>query len=402
MELLCFTQGRGMALQSRIERIVDLIQKGQIASEAEVISGIISPVLRELGWDIDDPTVVKPEFRVESLAVDRALFTEPHRPKVFVEAKAFGFLANSGAAADAEQQLFRYCGFHSVPIAVLTDGQEWRIYLPKEEGKIVDRRVQMIDLLERSVSDICQAFDRYLSFDKVRDGEAERNAATDLRGNVRTSAVSKVLPEAWRELLDPPDEELVQLLAAMVEEKCGFQPDLEQVGRFLQSRYQSAAPEIQRREEVESSGGRKRRADSSMRPVQDQTTTPLGAMQADVTPARSANGYTVEVLGRSTSPRYANESVAFVLLELAKRDSTFLERFANRKHGRKRRLIARNKLDLYPGRPDLAEEASVELGGSGWFMGTNYSVQGFRRHIQLACEVAGLKFGSDVKAPWTL
>ena len=80
-----------------------------------------------------------------------------------------------------------------------------------------------------------------------------------------------------------------------------------------------------------------------------------------------------------------------------KDDDSFLERFAARKHWRKRRYLARNRNELYPDRPDLSEEHAVEI-AHGWWMGTNYSRRDIQKIINLACEVAGPVLSSQVKA----
>jgi hypothetical protein len=83
--------------------------------------------------------------------------------------------------------------------------------------------------------------------------------------------------------------------------------------------------------------------------------------------------------------------------ELADRDSTFLERFAALpRHGRSRRFVARTREELYPGREDLAQVHSYEL-RPGWWIGTNYGVAQMNGIIRKACEVAGLRFGTDVR-----
>lgn len=71
---------------------------------------------------------------------------------------------------------------------------------------------------------------------------------------------------------------------------------------------------------------------------------------------------------------------------LAKADKDFLDRFASRKHGKKRRYIAKDKMELYPGRPDLSEEHSIEI-VPGWWMGTNYSRNNIQQILDLALEV---------------
>ena len=82
---------------------------------------------------------------------------------------------------------------------------------------------------------------------------------------------------------------------------------------------------------------------------------------------------------------------------LAEEDRSFLERFAARKHGKKRRYLAKDKRELYPGRPDLGEQHSVEV-TPGWWLGTNYSRRNIQDIINLAIEVAGPQIGSAIQA----
>ena len=56
----------------------------------------------------------------------------------------------------------------------------------------------------------------------------------------------------------------------------------------------------------------------------------------------------------------AREVMAKVFQLFANEDIGFLERFAAQKHGRKRRYLAKDRLELYPGRKDLADY-SVEI-----------------------------------------
>ena len=77
-------------------------------------------------------------------------------------------------------------------------------------------------------------------------------------------------------------------------------------------------------------------------------------------------------------------------------DNTFLKRFASRKHGKKRRYLSQDKYELYPGRPDLAEQHSIEI-VPGWWLGTNYSRKNIQDIINLALEVAGPHLGASIK-----
>ncbi len=92
-----------------------------------------------------------------------------------------------------------------------------------------------------------------------------------------------------------------------------------------------------------------------------------------------------------------NNTLFRVFEVLSSKDSRFLERYANLpKHGRKRRFLTRDKMELYPGRKDLCDEYSREIFG-GWWMGTNDSRSTIRQAIELACEVADLRFGHDLR-----
>jgi hypothetical protein len=86
-----------------------------------------------------------------------------------------------------------------------------------------------------------------------------------------------------------------------------------------------------------------------------------------------------------------------VIEALADRDATFLDRFVSLpRHVRTRRYIALNRNELYPGRPDLVQEYSHQL-RSGYWLGINISRKQVERIIMMACEVAGLRYGTDIK-----
>jgi len=89
-----------------------------------------------------------------------------------------------------------------------------------------------------------------------------------------------------------------------------------------------------------------------------------------------------------------------VLQELARRDSDFPAKCHDHPEnaGRRRTYIGRAPSELYPGRPDL-EEFSIEF-VPGWFVTTNVSNAMKERIVRMACAVAGLGYGTDLKAAW--
>ena len=164
--------------------------------------------------------------------------------------------------------------------------------------------------------------------------------------------------------------------ADRVESLCGYKPDLDAVASFVSSRVRAGVPEGQKTAVSQVPSGQQPVAAAGGRPGPDR----LG----------------FRLHSREFSASSARDVLIKVFEELAARDKSFLERFAARaRHGRTRRYVAREKSELYPGRPDLADEYSHQL-QSGWWIGTNYHRQGITKIIQLASEVAGISFGTDL------
>lgn len=110
----------------------------------------------------------------------------------------------------------------------------------------------------------------------------------------------------------------------------------------------------------------------------------------------SQTGYTYKK--QNYSARNARDVMINIFKFFAKEDNTFLERFASKpEHSKKRRFLSKNKYDLYPGRPDLAGHSnnSVEF-LPGWWLGLNYSKTSIEKIIKMACEVRGVKYGSEL------
>lgn len=352
-------------LEQAVSRVQADLRAGRFTNEAAVSQGAVLPILQALGWPIFDTRVVAPEYTIEGRRVDYALCHPEDRPVVFLEAKRIGFTEG------ADRQLFEYAFHKGVPLAVLTDGQEWHFFLPAEQGDYSERRVYKLDLLERDASESCKRFGRYLAFEAVRSGNAVESARADYQDAARERQILQAMPHAWQRLIAEPDELLVEILADKVEDVCGFKPSLDACADFL--RRSGAAPPVQA---------------APPSPPSRREPRPSTAQ-----PSFSQPSYSVG--GQDHRCGTAREIASSVFALFAGKDPTFLERFAARKHGRKRRYISRNKTELYPDRPDLVQKCSVEF-VPGWFMGTNYSKLDFEKIIRMACEVAGVEFGREL------
>jgi len=188
-----------MSIVVHIEEVKGRLREEIYTSEAAVSQGILLPTLQKLGWPVFDPTVVIPEYSLGGSRVDFALCHPAKKPSVFVEVKKVG------AAEGADRQLFEYAFHVGVPMAILTDGQEWSFYLPAEQGQYDERRVYKLDLLERSAQEAGDRLERYLAYKKVCSGEALQSAREDYRDVTRKRGIKETIPKAWEALFAEKD-----------------------------------------------------------------------------------------------------------------------------------------------------------------------------------------------------
>lgn len=368
-----------MSVSTHIEEVRAGIKAGRYVNEAAVSQGIVLRLLQALGWPTYDTHVVCPEFALGGRRVDYALCHPPGKPAAFIEVKQIG------QSDSAERQLFEYAFHVGVPLAILTDGQEWNFFLPAEQGDYSERRVYKLDIVERDLDESVARLERYLSYARVSSGAAIVAAREDYRDVSRNRQMLSTLPGAWAKLVEEEDDLLLELMADKVENLCGFKPDVDTVARFLRDNIglraigQAATPRrLEPLVPPESLSGQSTKADSDRRRLRPQGPT----------------GYSLD--GRFVPCRNGREVLAGVFEALAERDPSFLERFAARpKHGRTRRYIARTPEELFPGRPDLAREHFYKL-QSGWYLGTNVSHAQIERIIEMACEVSRVRFGKDL------
>lgn len=364
-----------MAITDHIERVRQNLKGGRFHSEAAVSQGVVLPTLHELGWPVFNTSIVIPEYSIEGRRVDFALCYPESRPVVFIEVKKVGH------SDGADKQLFEYAFMLGVPMAILTDGQEWSFYLPGEQGRYDERRIYKLDLLEREISETAERLQRYISYKKVCTGEALEAAREDYRNVSRERIIAENLSKAWKMLLTEPDSLLLELFAEKVEDICGYKPELEVCGEFIEREIISQRMLIL--PESSNSATTRKSVTSSPNYGASKLTERSGVFDFDFQ-------------DRRISATSACQAMIKLFQLLSQEDATFLERFASRKHGKKRRYLAKDKLDLYPGRTDLAASHSVEI-VPGWWMGTNYSRPNIQDIINLALEVAGPELRSSIR-----
>ena len=218
-----------MTLKEHIDDIRGNLKKGLYTNEAAVSQSIVLRLLDVLSWPRFNPQVIIPEYSVEGRRVDFALCHPPSKPIVFIEVKQVGNIEG------AERQLFEYAFHKGVPIAILTDGREWRFFHPTAQGDYRERRVRELNLGEDNSGESAGCLNRYLNYESIRTGEAIEAIKADYEKVVQQRQVAKRLPEAWSKLLEEADEFLLHAVAEKTENLCDYRPTDEQVLAFLKS-----------------------------------------------------------------------------------------------------------------------------------------------------------------------
>lgn len=99
---------------------------GPRMTEADTKAKLINPVLRALGWDVEEWEQVRFEFRVKRMdrPVDYALLLRG-TPRLLIEAKAIEENIEDPKWA---AQIMTYAGLVGAPWIALANGDDWRIY----------------------------------------------------------------------------------------------------------------------------------------------------------------------------------------------------------------------------------------------------------------------------------
>jgi hypothetical protein len=374
-------------MEELLTRIKERLSKDQYRNEAAISTSVVLPILRALGWDDSDPEQVAPEFTSGKGRVDFALFSAPLRGAVFVEVKGVG------RSDLGDRQLFEYAFHEGVPLCILTDGREWSFYLPAGQGNYDERRVHRLRLDERSADDAARVLHRYLDRERVRTGDAHEDAIRDYRDLASRREASRIIPEAWKQLVSEPEDLLIELLSDQTEAMSGFRPSTAEVLAFLRALSGSNTSQLTDAGRI----GTTRVASPPALVVQQVAPTPSRvAMPVTKTDGQMARGpISYGILDQTLFARNAKEAFVDALKNIASRFPQRMEAIAEAARGRSRNHIARSVEQIYPERQDLASSNTAEI-YHGWLVGLNIANREKVRIIRAACEATGLRFGLDV------
>lgn len=345
--------------------------------------------MRQLGWDDADPQEVSPEFPVGNKKVDFALLVNGV-PNVFVEVKRVGNLS-----IDAEKQLFSYANEQGVPLLLLTDGQRWDFYLSMVGGPRKDRLFASIELGNTDLDDSTDVLRDFLNKPDVDSGRARRLAEDALEAKRKREKAQRELPDVWQKLRDEPDAMLVDLLAEEVLNSCGVRPDPEDITAFLKTLVTKDAYSA-----AESDRSGRSRSETDVRVAEDtgsggsSPTPPIQPRDGGLEKSEKLKGFVLN--GEEHPARNGKETLLELLNHLHGQDSGFLDRLSKhpKNKTKKRQFVARNREDLYTKK---FEDYAYTPISDGWWVGTNLNTEAIKQRIKLACEVASIEFGRNLK-----
>ena len=203
-------------------------------SKAAIAQAVVLRLLAAAGWDVFDLSQVMPGYITGNSNVDFALMSsgQPRGavpPRVFIDVRTPGENIESPRM---ERQLLALCAQEEVPLAALTNGLRWLLFLWSPGGGRMERRFCEIDLRgdpEAAAADI----NRYLTRDRVSNGQAARSAERALRDSNQDAVDRRAVIQGWRQVVVGLDEGLIELVATAAEQRAGHRPDNRLVRRVL-------------------------------------------------------------------------------------------------------------------------------------------------------------------------
>lgn len=226
-------------LKDTIFKIKENLKNNAYPNERTITTRVIMVLLRCLGWDVDNPLIVREEYSAipdqTSKKVDLALFKNQNenRPEIYIEVKDHGKIQNTEKERDAEKQLWEYDRHNRVNLAILTDGQIWHFYYPFSTGTYSDRKAYSLDFLARTDEDISHYMKLLLSFENIVNGESANNLKKLHEERTQVSKTRSDFPEIWQSLLNNPNENFLAGITLIFEQQRGYSPENDIIKKIL-------------------------------------------------------------------------------------------------------------------------------------------------------------------------
>lgn len=244
-------------------------------SEATTRQVAIDPLLEALGWRMRDRSQVSLEHTVgkSQLRLDYCLKLGG-REAVYIEAKSVG---TDLTEPKHSEQLATYAFRGDNPLAVLTNGLEWLLYVPSAHGRWEERLFAEADLTNDPES-AARTLTRFLAHENIESGDAWTDAEAERKRLGRERSARNGIDRAWEELLN--SDELARSLKERTQALTGYEPRESDVREFLTERSEffrqvrSSAASMQERGTAKKKDG--------VRPLTRPTSVTIGGQKYEV------------------------------------------------------------------------------------------------------------------------
>ncbi|MDD1701722.1 MAG: type I restriction enzyme HsdR N-terminal domain-containing protein [Methanoregula sp.] len=194
-------------------------RKAHIGNEETAKTALIIPFIQLLGYDISDPTEVKPEFSAawgekKDQRVDFAIFKD-EKPILFIEAKPFNV-----DLGKYDPQLAQYFNaFHDTKFGILTNGEVYRFFTDTQKENVMDK----IPFLTIDFSNLQESdYSNLIKFKK------EHYDVNELYTSAETLYCLSAITSTFKDLLKSPNDPFVKFLIKSA------MPDKVVTGKFLE------------------------------------------------------------------------------------------------------------------------------------------------------------------------
>lgn len=158
-------------------------------NEAAVRSQIVEPIIRGLGWNIENPEEVQPNVTTEEGIPDYSLLKN-NKKVLFIESKK---LSIDIEQRQAIRQLAKYCFGEGMKYGVLTNGVIWILFRAFQEGTTMAERIVWKNDIENN--NIAATIRRFNTISKENIIDIEKLIKK-----------LQILDEIWHSLLDEPKD----------------------------------------------------------------------------------------------------------------------------------------------------------------------------------------------------
>lgn len=230
--------------ETTLVRILNQEPLFKSSDEKNTELGVVLPLMRQVGWDTEDMSEVKPQSVLSDGRKVDFDFQIDGESRILIEVKSWGHDLNH----DNEDQLSGYCRLAKPKLAVLTSGRNWRLYLPPTRRKSAPLREFLeFDITTEQPTEIESYFRQFLAQDKMSDARSVKeteSTARKLHGEWQSEQkFRKEITVAWNELANDKNA-LAKLILGLAENR-GIPENPQYAIRFLDSLGKPLVNEVQ-------------------------------------------------------------------------------------------------------------------------------------------------------------